>query len=120
MPPAKAPCRVRTGGPSRHWASPSSAARALEHSFHGVAHQLLARAVGQLEPLLLVKSEHRDADLLHHRAQQGAGLQCAQALVPQGIAQGVDFMEHFPQRVVPVQDVRADREILFPQGQQQV
>ena len=93
---------------------------ALEHALYGFAHQLLPGAVGQLEALLLVKGEHRNTDLLHYGAQQGAGFQCAQALVPEGIAQRVYLMEHLAQRVVPVRNVRADREILFPQGQEKV
>jgi hypothetical protein len=93
---------------------------ATEQLFQRAGQKPLAGPVHELQPLRFVEGEHRHLDLSHHRAHQGRGLERAESLVAQGLAQGVDFPHQFTQHVVTPRTPGADREILFTQSRQEV
>ena len=75
---------------------------AAEHLLHARAHQPLAGAVDDAQPLLRIEGEHRDVDLLHHRAQQRRGLDGAEALLVQRLGERVDLDQRGAERIVRI------------------
>src|SRR6266571_3834385 len=60
----------------------------------------LPRAVHQAQAALVVEREHRHVDLLHDLAQEGGGLEGAQALLAQGVRVRVHLLHRLGERIV--------------------
>ncbi len=85
-----------------------------------VGQQPLAGAVHQPEALLVVEGEDGDVDLLHHARQERGGLERAEPLLAQGLAERVDLQQRQAEGVVAARAAGADREVLLAQRGQHV
>ena len=106
--------------PSRQVRRPSSSAVRPSSCSAGLRQQPLAGAVDEPQRLRAVEGEDGDVDLHHHRAQQRAGLERAEALIVQRRGEDVDFEHHRAERIVAARAARADREVALAQRRQQV
>ncbi len=100
-----------SGGPSRASARPSSSAPRPSSRSAGCEQQALARPVHELQPRLVVEGEHGHVHLLHDPVEQGGGLDRAQALLAQGLADGIDLQHDLAQGVDLVGQAGAQGEV---------
>jgi hypothetical protein len=82
--------------------------------------QARARAVDELELLLLVEREHGDVDLGHHLSQERRGFERVEALVPERLDEGVHFDHDLAERIAAARAPRPDREVAFPERCEEV
>jgi hypothetical protein len=80
-----------------------------EQTFRRLAQEARARAVHELQLVILVEREDRDIDLGHHLSQEGCGLERVEALVPQRFDEGVDFDHDFAEGIAASGAAGADR-----------
>ena len=111
---------MRGEWPSRQAAETELVGGAAEQLFGGLREQPLAGAVHEPQRLRAVEGEDRDVDLHHHRAQQRAGLERAEALLVQRRREHVHLEHDFAERVVAARAARADREVALAQRGEQV
>ena len=76
------------------------AGRTAEQQLGALCEQPFAGAVHQTQPLRAVEREHGDVDLDHHRLEQRARLERAEALVVQRRGEDVDFHHHGAEWIV--------------------
>ena len=67
-----------------------------------------------------IEGEHRDVDLLHDRAQQRRGFDCAEPLLVQRLRERVDLDQRRAERIVGIRGAAANREVVFAQRGQQI
>jgi hypothetical protein len=82
--------------------------------------QALSRPVRELELRRGVEGEHGDVDLLHHLAEESGGLESAEALLAEGLGEGVHLGEGLAEGVVAPADAGAEGEVLLAQGAEEV
>src|SRR6266850_6324898 len=94
--------------------------RKTQETLHRPSQQALAGAINEAQLRVVVERKDGEVDFFHHGAQQRAGFQRAQALLPQRLAERVHFNDHFAHGVVAARAARPQRKILFAQGRQQI
>ena len=119
-PPGKVASSVRGVSPSRHAAEPHGVRLETEQALHRLPEQPLAAPVDQPEPALGVEGEHRHVDLLDDAAEQRGGLEGAQSLRAQRIAQHVHLEQREPEPVAGAGAAGANREVALAQRGEQV
>ena len=129
FPAARAARKGGLGDPRRRAvetvAQPELRRRPPKKPIDRLLEQTLARAVHEPQRLRPVEGEHGDVDFDHHRAEQGAGFERAEALVVQHRRQHVHFEQHGAERIVldgagSARAARANRKIALAQRRQQV
>ena len=67
-----------------------------------------------------IEREHRDVDLLHHRAQQRRGFDGAEPLLVQRLGELVDLDQHGAERILRIGRAAANREVVFAHRGEQI
>src|SRR5437016_2192575 len=81
--------------------------------FRMASEEAFSGAIDELQSARTFECEDRHVDFFDHRAQQSRGLQRAQALFAQSLAQRVYFEHHFAESVVVARAPRADGKIIL-------
>src|SRR5882762_3384129 len=81
--------------------------------FRRASEEALSGAIDELQSARTVERENRHIDFFDHRAQQSRGLQRAQALFAQRLAQRVYFEHHFAESIVVARAPGTDGEIFL-------
>src|SRR5258705_7975136 len=88
--------------------------------FRRASEEALSGAIDELQSARTVERENRYVDFLDHRTQQRGGLQCAQALFAQSLAQRVYFEHHFAESIVVACATRAYGKIFLAHCGEQI
>ena len=99
----------------------SELARRMPHQADCIlTEQPLAGAIDEHQTMLVVERKDGHVDLGHHRAEERRGFLRAQALHAQRLGERVDFEHHVRQRIAAWRLPRADREVAFAHGREQI
>src|SRR5882724_7104405 len=123
-PPARATCKGQLHSTSRfsfkarrETELPGSEAN---EPFRRASEEALSGAIDEFQGARTVKRENRHVDFFDHRAQQSRGLQRAQALFAQSLAQRVYFEHYFAESIVVACAPRADGKIFLAHCGEQI
>ena len=119
-PPGKMASSVRGVSPSRHAASPSASAPRPSSRSTGCPSSRSPLRFTSRSRRPRVEREHRDVDLLDDAAEQRRGLEGAQPLRAQRVAQHVHLEQRQAEPVVGARAARADRVVALAQRGEQV
>src|SRR3954467_2879087 len=126
-PPGKVSSRVRGAGPSSRGGEPVEHGGEAELASLGRwqprklgAEELLGSAVREHRLSALLEGEDSDVDLLHHPAEERAGFERPEPLLPEQIGKLVELEHQLPERVGEPRRPAPHAEVAFPQRRDEV